>query len=118
MIKLTIPGDMPDFNNIIKVSKSHPMAYANLKKQYTDLTMLYARNLPFIDKANLNFIWYCKNKRKDKDNIMTGQKFIIDGLVKAGVLKNDGWAQIGDLNHSFEVDKYNPRIEVILEEIA
>ena len=49
---------------------------------------------------------------------MTGQKFIIDGLVKAGVLKNDGWAQIGDLNHSFEVDKENPRIEVILEEIA
>lgn len=62
--------------------------------------------------------WYCKNKRKDKDNIMAGQKFIFDGLQKAGVLSNDGWKQIGDVTHRFEVDKRNPRVEIVLQEVG
>jgi len=35
----------------------------------------------------------------------------------AGVLDNDGWKQIGDIEHRFRIDKYNPRVGVELIEI-
>lgn len=105
-------------NEIVAASKKHHMQYANMKRTYTRLVALESRNLPKIDKANFEITWYCKDRRKDKDNIMGGQKFIFDGLVKAGVIKNDGWAQIGDVKHAFEVDKKNPRVEIRVEEIA
>mgnify|MGYP002083607042 FL=1 len=45
-----------------------------------------------------------------------GLKMILDGLVVAGVIKNDGWSEIGSINNHFEVDKDNPRVEVVLKE--
>lgn len=117
MNEFTIPGTLPTLNEIIKASKSHPMAYANMKKDYTALVKIHAINLPKIKKADFEITWYCKDKRKDKDNIMAGQKFLFDGLIKANVLENDGWAQVGNVMHYFEVDKENPRIEVKIKEI-
>mgnify|MGYP001244528625 CR=1 FL=1 len=114
-MKFTIPGELPSLNEIIKASKSHPMAYANMKKDYTALVMIHAQKLSkVVEKANFEITWYCKNKRKDKDNIMVGQKFIFDGLIKAGVLKNDGWNEVGNISHFFRIDKENPRVEVKL----
>jgi Holliday junction resolvase RusA-like endonuclease len=72
----------------------------------------------FPQKANYTFTWYCPDKRKDKDNIMSAQKFVFDALQQIGYIKNDGWKQIGDISHRFMVDKNNPRLEVELEEIA
>lgn len=99
-------------NEIVKVSKEHHMKYANMKKDYTALVQMSAEKLPKIERADFTINWYCRDKRKDKDNIMAGQKFIFDGLVKAGVLKNDGWSEIDQVLHRFDVDKNNPRIEV------
>jgi len=111
-MQFTIPGELPDMNTIVKKSKSHYMAYSNMKKDYTALVQMSAGNLPKVEKADFEITWYCKDRRKDKDNIMAGQKFIYDGLVKAGVLANDGWAQIGNITNKFEVSKENPRVEV------
>jgi len=103
-------------NEIIAASKAHHMKYANMKKDYTALVMISAGNLRKVDKADFEITWYCKDKRKDKDNIIAGAKFIFDGLVKAGVIKNDGWSQIGNITHKFEIDKENPRVEVVLND--
>jgi Holliday junction resolvase RusA-like endonuclease len=118
MVKFAIPGSLPTMNEIVKASKSHPMAYANMKKDYTALVMIHAQKLPKIHKADFEITWYCKDKRKDKDNIMTGQKFIFDGLVKAGVMDNDGWGEVGNVSHFFQVDKENPRVEVVIRELG
>jgi Holliday junction resolvase RusA-like endonuclease len=118
MVKFTIPGALPTMNEIVKASKSHPMAYANMKKDYTALVMIHAQKLPKITKADFEITWYCKDKRKDKDNIMTGQKFIFDGLVKAEVMKNDGWGEVGNVSHFFQIDKENPRVEVVIRELG
>ena len=104
-------------NEIIKKSKAHYMAYAKMKKMYTEKVKRSAESLPVIKRADFIIVWYCENKRKDKDNIVAGQKFIFDGLVEGGILENDGWKQIGDISHVFKVDKENPRIEVIIDEV-
>lgn len=104
-------------NEIVAASKSHHMRYANMKRTYTQLVALHARNLPKVERANFIITWYCKNKRKDPDNVASGAKFVLDGLVDAGMIPNDGWNEIGDITHRFKVDKENPRVEIRIEEI-
>lgn len=117
MQEFTIPGELPTANEVISaLNTQRRYVYSNIKKDYTALVMMMAQKLKPMAKADITITWYCKNRRKDKDNIMFGQKFIFDGLVKVGVLENDGWAQIGDVAHRFEVDKQEPRIRVELME--
>ena len=113
-MKFVIPGELPDLNQIISASKSHYGTYSKMKKKHTELVAWHALNLPSIEFADIEVHWYCKNKRKDKDNIRAGLKFILDGLVQANVLQNDGWKRVGNLSDQFYVDKNNPRIEVKL----
>lgn len=112
--KMIIPGELPTMNEIIAASKRHHMQYSVMKRQYTGLVALHAKKLPKYEKVDLAITWYCKNMRKDKDNIASGVKFILDGLVEAGTIENDGWKEIGEIKHIFEVDKEKPRIEVFL----
>ena len=41
-----------------------------------------------------------------------------DGLVAAGVIQNDGWTNIGEIRHKFDVDKQDPRVEVRITEVS
>ena len=115
--KLVIEGELPGLNEIIAISKEHWAKYAEEKHSRTEEIAYLTRSQikKKYKKVDLIFNWYCKDKRRDKDNIIAGQKFIIDGLVKAGVIENDGWKQIGNIFHFFEVDSENPRVEIIIK---
>lgn len=118
--KLTIPGELPVLNEIIKASKRGKgkwQPYAEMKKEYTEKVAILAKvdvNKSF-KKIDILIRWVCKNRRKDKDGITAGTKFILDGLVLAGVIKDDGWRQVGDIFHMFDVDRKDPRVEVYIQ---
>ena len=44
--------------------------------------------------------WHEKTKRRDVDNIQSSQKFILDALVKNGILKNDGQRWVKQIYHN------------------
>ncbi len=117
--KLIIPGELPGLNEIIAMSKEHWAKYAEEKHSRTEEIAYLTRSQikKKYKKVDLTFTWYCRNKKRDKDNIIAGQKFILDGLVAAGVIENDGWEQIGNISHFFSIDKENPRVEVIIKEV-
>ena len=118
---IVIPGELPDLNQIIAESKNHWGSYSSLKKANTQLVAFCTKQATKrrYKKIDLDITWYCKDRRKDKDNIMAGGlKMILDGLVVAGVIKNDGWSEIGSINNHFEVDKDNPRVEIKITEVA
>lgn len=114
--KVVIPGEMPGMNKIIDASKAHYQAYSRLKKENTNAVTWPCKKLEPIKSAYLEITWYCKNKMRDPDNIAAAVKFIWDGLVEAGVLKNDGWKENKGWSNDFKVDKKNPRIEIIIKE--
>ena len=115
-MKIVLEIEFPTMNEIINIAKKHWTKYANMKKQYTDFVVWNTKKYAKIhEQVDITFIWWCKNKRKDKDNIMAGQKFILDGLQKT-ILDNDNWKCVRNITHKFEVDKYNPRVEVLLKE--
>ena len=123
MHKIIIPVELPSMNEMIAAAKKGRGAYqpyAEMKREYTNVCAIFIRKAvkrPIECHVILHITWYCKNKRKDKDNISAGKKFIFDGLQKSGVLKNDGWGEIAWWEERFEVDKKEPRVEVLIEEV-
>lgn len=114
---LNIPGRLPGMNELINANRISKWAGSKQKKDYTNkIAKLAKSQLEIIEcKVDVTIKWYCKDRRRDKDNIMAGAKFIFDGLQEGGIIKNDGWNEIGDINHLFYIDKENERAEVIFK---
>ena len=117
---IVIPGELPDLNQIISASKDRWGSYSSLKKANTQRVAFCTKQATKrkYKRIDLEITWYCKDKRKDKDDITAGTKFILDGLVEAGIIQNDGWANVGEIRHKFDVDELEPRIEVRITEVA
>ena len=115
--ELTIPGELPSMNEIIEAAKRHRMAYSNMKEEYTELVRLNClRCHRFDNPVSVSVTWYTKDERKDPDNVIAGQKFIFDGLVKAHVIPNDTRRFVREIRHRFETDRENPRVEIEIED--
>lgn len=111
-MKFEIPGSLPGMNKIIEAAKSHFGAYAKMKEEHTTAITWLAKKLPTYKRVVLVITWYEPDHRRDPDNIMAGQKFIMDGLVQAGVIPDDSQKYILGIVHRFKVDRQNPRVEV------
>jgi Holliday junction resolvase RusA-like endonuclease len=117
-MKFEIPGRLPGTNDIIdaaKIKARNYKAYAVMKATYTEMVAWLAKRLPKYKKIDITIIWYEENEKRDPDNIIGGQKFIFDGLVRAGVIPDDSRKYIGEIVHKFETDRKNPRVEVEIE---
>ncbi len=120
MQKLIIPGELPDFNSIIDDSKKHWAVYSKQKKKLTwDIALIIkSQKLKPVRKypIKIKFIWNCKNRMKDPDNICSAKKFCIDALKEAQIIIDDSFKYIAGFTDEFYIDKNNPRIEVFIEE--
>lgn len=111
----TIEGDLPTLNQVINDSKRSWALYYKTKKVYTGLSAFACANAPKLSgRVGLAFVWYVPSKRKDPDNISFAVKYILDGMVKAGMLEDDRFANIGELRHVFKQGP--PRVDVFLLE--
>lgn len=116
MIKFTIPGQQIGLNEYINAERSNRYVAAKLKKNI-EKDMCFAikqqlGNLKIENPVFITYTWIEPNRMRDKSNICFAKKFVEDALIKAGVLKNDGWKEIDGFRDYFEVDKENPRVEV------
>ena len=70
-----------------------------------------------IKRARFEFRWVEPNRKRDLDGIAAGgRKVILDSLVLAKVLDNDGWAQIAGWVDTFEVGP-KPGVGVTITEV-
>jgi Holliday junction resolvase RusA-like endonuclease len=119
-MQFEIPGRLPGTNEIIDAAKKKARnykEYAVMKAENTDMVAWIVKQLPKYNKINLTITWYEPNEKRDPDNIMGGQKFIFDGLVRAGTISDDSRKYIGSITHRFGTDRKNPHIEVEIEEV-
>jgi hypothetical protein len=117
-----VPGPLPGQNEIIASAKGfggRGIGYSISKAEWTErIASLAARaRVPALERIRLRLHWFSTNRRRNPDNIEASQKFIWDGLVKAGVLKNDGWKQNAGSEHHHHVDP-RPGVWVLLLEIV
>jgi len=116
MNKFTIPIELCDLNNYIKAERSSKFIIgANLKKEQTEICMMFCKQLN-LDKEKQHDIiinWYSKDRKKDSDNIFFGVKFILDGVVKMGKLNGDGYKQIRNIHNNRFIGESKIEVEFI-----
>lgn len=105
---LWIPGPLPGMNEIVGAAKGfggRGYGYSKMKKLWTDTVKLraLAAKLPKMKRVRLHFSWVEKNQRRDPENIAAAKKFILDGLVEARIIPDDGWSEISGWTDSFVV---------------
>ena len=103
-----VPGPLPGQNEMIAAAKSghgRGNAYARIKKAWTNAVALRARAncIPHMDRIRLDCRWLESKRNRDPDNIASAKKFILDGLVEAGVIDGDGWAHIAAFSDSWDL---------------
>lgn len=115
-----IINEIPPSNNIYMgrgTRKIQSHAYQAEKKKWAWMILeAVGRNKPKIpiELATVTLCYHFPDKRRrDPDNY--SGKFILDGLVNAGVIKDDSFKNI-NLRLLGKHDKQNPRTEVTIEE--
>lgn len=112
-MKYTINA-IPPSNNKFKGRQNH-WEYRELKKQWEMLVRCVCKPKPPTPFENVvvTITYYFPTRvRHDPDNY--NGVFILDGLVKAGILKDDSFACIS-LMLAADYDKTNPRTEISIE---
>jgi len=123
-LTLTIPGRLEGLNEYTKANRASKRAGAEMKliqefkiMQCIDVQLLHTeKKFKPIQKVFITFRWVEPNMKRDLDNIAFAKKFILDALVKRGILAGDGWKVIKGFNDDFAVSKDRPRIEVYIHE--
>lgn len=116
--KLTINGEVTDLNTYVNAERSNRFKAAKIKKDETERVIMACyeqlKGITIDYPVDVYIHWVVKNRRKDPDNIAFAKKFILDGLVKSGVLVQDSQKYIMSFADTFEVDKDNTRVVVRL----
>ena len=119
--KLTIEGRLAGLNELIAAERRNKYAGAKIKKDSETLVRWsirqQLRGVKPKTPVMLHYHFYEPNRKRDLDNVAGfAHKIIQDSLVKEGVLANDGWDYVAGFLDLFDLDKKNPRIEVVIVE--
>jgi len=112
-----LPIEYPSLNQYIQIERGNKYQSAKVKKEYTNQTMYMCMGKKQIKTpCRLKFTFYMKNKRKDPDGIAFSKKFILDGLVKAGIIPDDTFRHIKGFTDDFIViDNVHREVGVLIE---
>ena len=122
--KIWIKGRMPGLNDLIAAAKSGRgkfNAYGRTKDQWTAYIkrIVLECGLNPMPGAKVSFRCVEPNRRRDQDNVIAGaRKLCLDGMVKAGIIPGDGWRHVELGQDCFDVDKFSPGVEIIIEEMG
>ena len=118
-MQLVIEGRLPNLNDYTNACRSNRIAGARMKQESERIITAYIQQqlqgVAFTGAVRLTFRWYEPDRRRDLDNICFAKKFILDALVKNGILVNDSWQWVKGFTDEFFIDKENPRIEVEIQ---
>ena len=116
---LVIDGRLPNLNDYTKANRTSPIVGNKMKQDQEDyitgFILEQLRGVRFEGKVFLHFRWIEANRNRDLDNICFAKKFILDALVKNGIIKTDGWRGVYGFTDEFDVEPFNPRVEVLIE---
>ena len=113
-MKLIINEIPPTINKYI--GRDNRWQYQADKKKYHKAVLEAIKKVPYeqYNKCEMTIIFYFKDRRKhDPCNY---SKFLLDGLVEAGVIKDDCFQCIENYSEIGAYDKENPRVEVFILE--
>lgn len=112
--KFKYEGRLTSLNEYIKANRGSKGKYFGnqTKKFWTDdiaeklVKRMNEREAVKFDKPVwVEFHWIEPNAKRDPDNIIFAKKFVLDGMVKAGLLAGDGQKHVAGFTDTWEVDR-------------
>lgn len=99
---------------------AHYHAEAKAKRQVADVVMALAKRQGIKDlrESIITVTWYAPDKRRrDNDSLSPFLKATKDALVTVGVWPDDHCFWVVEDRMSVKLDRSNPRIEILLQEV-
>ena len=99
-----IPVPLCTLNDYINAERTDKYKAANIKRKMTNICARYCDEVE-LNKTGLydiELLWVTPDNKRDPDNIFFGIKWILDGLVTSGKLKNDGRKNIRNIHHNIK----------------
>lgn len=88
--KFSINVKLPGCNEYVRACRGNKYEAAKMKRAVEMVVDNAARGLPRIEgPVRVYFTWREGARRRDLDNVAFAKKFVLDGLVKCGVLPDD-----------------------------
>ena len=121
--EIFIPWVLPGKNEIVAASKilvgknkKKYSKYNEFKRKWTNhiAWVFKMEHIPKFKNVRLEFLWKEPNRRRDPSNVRHGDAFILDGMVEAGVIKNDTQRYVKGFKDEFCVDKENPGVWIYI----
>lgn len=112
---LRIEYDFVYLNEYIDRERTNRMIASSIKKKITNAVMeqaLYANCNRPKRQVDMVFSWHVKGKY-DSDNIAFAKKFVLDGMVKAGILENDNPKWVRHLKDYIYHDVKKPNLDYV-----
>ena len=120
MEELIILGRLDGLNDYTKACRTNKFAGNKMKQENEGHIIPFIRSQlkdERFERVAIRFNWIEPNKRRDPDNVAFAKKFILDALVKEGIIKNDTLKYIEHFEDHFYVDPNRPRVEVWITEV-
>jgi hypothetical protein len=113
-MSVDIPVGLPGLNEQIRAaSVIYSKKGSNRRTEYTEMKHFFTERVatelraqgcipdkPY-DQIKVAFEWFEPQKRRDPDNIRAAAKFVMDGLVWAGIIKNDNLTHVRGLSDEY-----------------
>ena len=117
-VTFTVPAQLPGCNEYIGACRAHAQAGARLKKS-AERTVTWGIKMAHLEPIDgpvlVSFAWYEPDRKRDIDNVAFSAKFILDALVKTGILAGDRRKYVTGFSDEFPIDRRNPRVVVTIE---
>ena len=116
-----IHAKLPSLNQVTAKDRSNKFAGAVYRKETEKMISRYIEKAletgelkPVSAPCTVRINWHEKTKRRDADNIQSGQKFILDALVQCGVLPDDSRKYVMQIYHKI-IDSNENKVSVMIE---
>lgn len=109
-MEFIIRDKLPSLNDVIAKNRTNRYVGAKFKKDIESRigwAIKSAKLKPITNPCVIDIEWHEATKRRDVDNIHSSVKFILDALVKNGILKNDSRRYVKQIYHNVIDDKTN-----------
>ena len=92
-ISFFLDFSLPTLNEMNRTARGNKYAAAAQKKKYTNLVadeIMVQTDRPHFEAISLDITWIETKKKRDPDNVFGGGcKFLMDGIVAAGIIDDD-----------------------------
>lgn len=116
---LIIPGRLPSLNEYIAACNRAwfiGQGFKNKQMKMISAWIMYCKIPIFTQPVRMTFRWFERDCRRDRDNIRSAEKYVMDALKHRMRIKNDTQKWVLDSTHEIAVDKNNPRVEVVIDD--